>query len=315
MRILVTGGAGGLGISICNAFLRDGFDVRVFDLDNPVNRRRIRKLSASADIFWGDITYSQSVREATEDIDAVVHLAACLPPLAEENPETAERVNIGGTQAIVDMIKERGDKIPFIYSSSTAVFGPTPEASEPLHPDKNIPNPNSVYGKTKLQAEHMIKESGIDYLILRLTSTPYLYLKPSDTKHHLFSVPLKNRIEFCHPDDVALAILNAVKKFSQVKNRILIIAGGQSQQILYEDLLHVFLGAFGLPLPPSNKFSKEPHYLDWYDTEESQELLQFQTRTLNDYSRDLVKQYPAPLMALMRYFIGPVVGKLVLQFI
>lgn len=314
MHILITGGAGGLGISICNAFLKEGFEVRVFDLDNRLNRRRIKKLSANVDIFWGDVTQPDLVEKAMEGIDGVVHLAAVLPPLSEENPQLAETTNVGGTQTIVRLIEKKGGSIPFIYTSSTSVFGPTPEASAPLHPDNNDPNPNSIYGKTKVQAEDLIKESGIDYLILRLTSIPYLYIKPGDAKHHMYTVPLKNRVEFCHPDDVALAIINAVKNFSHVKGNTLIISGGPGQRMLYEDLLRAFLGTFGLPLPPSRKFSREPHYLDWYDAERSQELLQFQTRTIDDYSGDLGKQYPAPFVALMRHIIGPVFGKLIVRF-
>ena len=44
MRVLVTGGAGRLGVNVCNALERDGFRVRVFDLDNDRNRKSIKEL-------------------------------------------------------------------------------------------------------------------------------------------------------------------------------------------------------------------------------------------------------------------------------
>ena len=317
MKVLITGGAGGLGTTVCQAFLEDGFDVRVFDLDNRVNWKRVRTLGTSVDTVWGDITQPESVRLAMDGIDAVVHLAGILPPLTEENPELAARINVGGTQTIVDLVKEKREPVPFIFTSSTSVFGPTPDATEPLHPDRNHTNPQSTYGKTKLQAEEIIRDSGIPHLILRLTSIPHLRpnLKFADMRYSFFSIPLENRVEFCHPEDVALAILNGVKNFDNVKGNTLIIAGGPSQQMLYEEMLRAVFRPFGFPLPPRHKFTREPYDLDWYDTSRSQELLLFQHRNLADYSRDMAKQYPAPLIIFMRYFFGPVFGRFIVRLL
>jgi len=315
MRVLITGGAGGVGINVCKAFLEEGLDVRVFDLGNRVNQKRVRTLDASADILWGDITQLESVRRAMDGVDAVVHLAAIIPPLTEENPDLAVRVNVGGTQTVVDLIKEKPEPIPFVFTSSAAVFGPTPDATEPLHPDRNHPNPRTTYARTKVQAEEIIKGSGIPYLILRLTSIPYLRFKLSlsDVRFHMFSIPLENRLEFCHLDDLALAIINAVKKFDEVRNNTLIIGGGPSQQMVYEDMLRAVLQSIGLPLPPRHKFSNEPYDLDWYDTSTSQELLNFQRKTLEDYCRDLARQFPAPFLAFMRYVVGPTLGPIIVR--
>jgi len=50
MHVLVTGGAGRLGINVCREFLNDGFQVRVFDLDTPRNRESIKALEDKAEI-------------------------------------------------------------------------------------------------------------------------------------------------------------------------------------------------------------------------------------------------------------------------
>ena len=308
MRVLITGGTGKLGPRVCETFLKDGFDVRLL-----LHRKRLKSLGANLEVVWGDITQPDSVRKAMEGVDAVVHLAGVEQPLTEQNPQLASRVNVGGTQTIVDLIKERGGSIPFVFTSSAAVFGPCPDATECLHPEGNPCNPTSVYARTKVRAEDLIKESGIDYVILRQTSIPHLRIRLSEVKTHMFTIPLKTRVEFCHPDDAALAILNAVKSFDMVKGNTLMIGGGPSQQMLFEDMLRVILGTLGLPLPPRHKFAEEPFALDWYDTSRSQELLKFQQKTLDDYSRDLPNQLPAPLIALMRHFIGPVFGRLIVR--
>ena len=316
MRVLLTGGAGRLGINICKALLRDGFQVRVLDLDTARNRKSVKALHGKAEILWGDITQPDSVRRALEEINVVVHMAAILPPVAYEKPELAARVNVDGTRVIVDQIKERGSHIPFVYTSSAAVFGPSPDATEPLSPDKDKCYPKDQYGETKLQAENLIKESGIDYVVLRLTATMYFIFETSDLKR-MFSIPLNNRIEYCHPDDTASAIISAVKKFDTVKGNTLVISGGPQQRMLYKDMIGRILKVLGLPIPPANKFTRKPYYLDWYDTRKSQELLCFQRKTFSDYledfSKELTRVYSPLFLPFMRYFVGPIFGKLVVR--
>ena len=317
MRVLITGGAGRLGINVCQAFLKDGFQVRVLDLDTPRNRKGVRELGEKAEVMWGDVTQPELVRRAIEGVDTVVHMAAILPPVAYEKPELAARVNVGGTRVIVDLIKEKGGRIPLVYTSSVAVFGPTPGATEPISPDRNRPHPRGAYGETKLQAENLIREAGIDHVILRLTATMYLAFEMSDLKR-MFSVPLNNRVEYCHPHDTATAILNAVKNFDAVNGSTLVVSGGREQRMLYGDMIAAILGVLGLPVPPARKFTRAPYYLDWYDTSKSQALLRFQRKTfvdyLKDYSRELAKQYSPLFRPFMRRFVGPVFGKMVVQF-
>jgi nucleoside-diphosphate-sugar epimerase len=265
---------------------------------------------------WGDVTQAGQVRAALEGIDAVVHMAGILPPLAYDNPDLARRVNVGGTRTLVEAMKGEGRGIPLIFTSSVAVFGPTPDACEPISPDSNSPRPRGAYGETKLEAENVIRESGLDYVVLRLTAIMYFTFDTSDFKR-IFSVPLENRVEFCHPDDLSLAIRNAIDNFEALRGQTLVVSGGPEQRMLYRDMVGAMLAVMGLPLPPAGKFTREPYYLDWYDTSKSQELLGYQRRTfgdyLRDYSRGLSKRYTALFLPFMRYFASPLFGRLVVK--
>jgi nucleoside-diphosphate-sugar epimerase len=314
LRVLVTGGAGGLGASVCALLIQKGHEVHVFDLENNRNLETIRKLPDGIEVCWGDITDVETISSCIVQTDIVVHMAAILPPLALNKPELAKRINVSGTKNLIEAIKQKGSKIPIVYTSSVSVFGPTPDANEPLSIERTQPNPVDSYSETKFQAENIIKWSGLDYLILRLTSTPYLTANFKGMKQ-MFDIPLNNRVEFCHPGNVALAIGNAVHDFASVKGKTLIISGGSGQRMLYIEMIGGILKTFGLPLPPEDKFTEEPYYLDWYDTRESENLLHYQKYTYNDYlddfSEQLSKQYGKLLLPLMRYFIGPVFGKIV----
>ncbi len=58
---------------------------------------------------------------------------------------------------------------------------------------------------------------------VRLSVTMYLIFMVSDLKR-MFSVPLDNRLEFCHSNDAALTIINAVRDFDKVNGETLIIS-------------------------------------------------------------------------------------------
>jgi len=317
MRVLITGGAGRLGVEVCKTFIKSGLHVRVMDLDNPTNRKSINALNGKVETIWGDVTQYSCVTEALDGVDAVVHMAGILPPVAYERPQLAEKVNVGGTRILVDAIKEKGGHIPFVFTSSVAAFGPTPSATKPLCTEMNMCVPKGAYGETKLEAEELIRESGIAFVILRLTATMYLSFGIRDVKR-MFTIPLNNRIEYCHPHDTAVAILNAINHFEQVRGDTLVVSGGPKQRMLYREMLGAILGVMGLPLPPDRKFTKEPYYLDWYDTSRSQALLGFQQRGfadyLKDYARELAKRYGPGFIPFMRYFISPVLGKVIVQF-
>jgi nucleoside-diphosphate-sugar epimerase len=318
MRVLVTGGAGRLGTTVCKALAEDGYVVRVFDLDSTHSRKSVQHLGEEVEIRWGDITNPDAVREALDGVDAVVHMAGILPPVADERPELAHKVNVEGTQTLVESIAETGRQTPIVFTSSVAVFGPTPDATEPISPDRYPPNPKGAYGQTKLEAERVIKQAGIDYLVLRLTAIMYFTFNLSDMKR-IFSVPLNNRIEFCHPDDLARAVVNAVGNFDRLKGQTLVVSGGPDQRMTYRQMVGAILGVMGLPLPPDHKFTREAYYLDWYDTGKSQRLLRFQRKTfadyLDDYARGLAHRYGVLFIPFMRRLVSPVFGKLVVQFI
>lgn len=317
-RILVTGGAGRLGTIICRSLVNEGFAVRIFDLDTPRNLKTVKSFKNAVKVTWGDITRPETIKPAIDDAAAVLHMAAILPPVSYLNPDLTHNVNVGGTRHIVDAIKQTGKSIPFIYTSSAAAFGPTPEATELLCPDTTICKPKDPYGKSKYEAENYIRASGIEFTILRLTATMYFVFGISDIRR-MFSIPLNNRIEHCHPDDTSLAIINAINNFDDIKGKTLIITGGPDARMIYRDMIKKMLAVVGLPLPPEHKFTTVPYYLDWYNSIKSQELLKYQRKNfeqyLHDCKRELSKTYSPLFIPFMRYFIGPLFGKLIMRLL
>ena len=105
----------------------------------------------------------------------------------------------------------------------------------------------------------------------------------------VFQIPLDTRVEPVHVKDAAAATVNALTS-KKASRRVLIIAGGPQNQIYWKDFLvktfQLFLGKITPDDLPQERFSKKPYYLDWYDTTASQEILQYQHHTLEDYIQD-----------------------------
>ena len=115
----------------------------------------------------------------------------------------------------------------------------------------------------------------------------------------IFEMPLDQRIEFVHSLDVGIACANAVE--AEVIGKTLLIGGGTSGQMIQREFVSRMFESMGLGMLPDSAFRvptkpEEYYYTDWLDTEESQRLLQYQTRTFEQYLEETKSQ-----LGMMRY--------------
>lgn len=103
--------------------------------------------------FTGDICDTTQLRRAAAGVRVIVHLAALLHIV--DPPETArpeyERVNVGGTVAVVDAAKAEGIS-RLVHLSTIAVYGSQPGVRLD---EESATCPDSFYGETKLAAERV----------------------------------------------------------------------------------------------------------------------------------------------------------------
>jgi nucleoside-diphosphate-sugar epimerase len=159
MRILVTGGAGFLGINLVRRLYgRPDTLVRSLDI------ARVEGAPPGAlEEITGDVRDRATVRRAMGSIDAVVHCAAALPLYRREDIFSTDA---GGTQILLEeAFREGVDR--FVFISSTAVYGvpgrvPVPE-TDPL---VGV----GPYGRAKIRAERLcesFRALGMTVAVLR----------------------------------------------------------------------------------------------------------------------------------------------------
>ena len=314
MKVLLTGGLGGVGAYVTRRFLAAGHAARVLELDSPLSRKTLSRFprNSAPEIFWGDVTRLEDVEEALEGTNLVVHLAGIIPPRADEVPDLTWKVNVEGTRTVLEALRRAGRRIPLVHTSSIAVFGDTRASRGQLHPERDPLNPHSPYERSKAEAEKLVKESGLPFVALRLAAILPFDLSPSRMKG-MFIMPWDTRIEFCHVEDTATAFLRAAERFENIQGRVFIVGGGPKEQLQYYDMISRILGRMGLPAPEKEKFSKGPSHLDWYDTADSQAALEFQGRTFEQYLDELYRPFPRPLQWIMQKLIGPLLGRWIVK--
>lgn len=294
MRILLTGAFGNIGESTLNKLLKQGHQVRCFDRKNSKTKRVKKRLSEKGyfETYWGDITNLDEIDKAVYNQDCIIHLAAIVPPLSETNPDLAYKVNVGGTKNLIEAAKKLNKPPKLIIASSVAVYGPKMNCEpprcidEPLHPIDN-------YSHHKVEIEKLVRESGLSWLILRLSAVGSLKF-PLTIDPILYEVPLSQRIELIYTKDAGSAFANAVT--TDIKNRIFLIGGGKSCQIYQRTYAEKMFEIMGISMPPDSAFKipkkdSDWFYTDWMDTEESQKLLNYQRKSFKDYIEKLRKIY------------------------
>ncbi|MFX1273012.1 MAG: NAD-dependent epimerase/dehydratase family protein [Promethearchaeota archaeon] len=289
MFVLLTGAFGNIGESALIALLERNHHVRCFDLQTRNTEKKQKQLQyiGEFDTVWGDILDSEIMSDAIKDIECIIHLAAIIPPMSDHNPDLAFRVNVDGTRNIINASEASPKKPKLIIASSVSIFGPTMHLQPPRRASDPI-NPTDTYTQTKMKCETMIRESTIPWTILKLAAVPPLEVN-SDISV-MFEIPLDQRIEFVHTRDVGVAFANSVS--AETQGKTLLIGGGKDSQMLQIDFIRKILSASGLNLPPEEAFRtpskpEEYFYTDWLDTEESQKLLQYQSRTFDEYLEEI----------------------------
>lgn len=163
MRVLVTGGAGLIGMAVRENLAARGHEVTAIDITDYargdkgltlIGLERHEPLEALID---------------AKGIETIVHAGAISGPmLAKGQPLLLVSANIDGTALLLDLARVKKMK-RFIFCSSISVYGSVGKATiseeRPLHP-------TSVYGATKVACEQLIEgfaaEFGLSGVSLRI---------------------------------------------------------------------------------------------------------------------------------------------------
>ena len=140
MNLFMTGASSALGKNLTSELLKTGkFSVRLLEHHSPVSNKQ-------CEIFKGDIQDRDFLLEACSGVDTVFHLAA-LTHSSSRN--TYFEVNESGTGSLITSCRKSNvRRIIFVSSSAASEEG-------------------GDYAVSKLRSEELVRESGLEWVILR----------------------------------------------------------------------------------------------------------------------------------------------------
>lgn len=150
-RALVTGASGFIGSHLVDALSADGIPVRALvqehaDLSNLAH--------ASCALHTGDVRDKASLRTAVENVETVYHLAAISRFDANVPDADYHAVNVEGTRNVLDAARDAGVK-RLVFTATIEAVG-TSKDGKPLA-EETPQQPRNIYGRTKLQAEQLVR--------------------------------------------------------------------------------------------------------------------------------------------------------------
>lgn len=216
--VLVTGGRGFIGREVIARMraAEPSVRVRAFDI-HPVEVEGVETLV-------GSVLDRTTLRNATDGVDYIIHLAAWLGvDASDRQPLKCLDINIEGTMRVLEAAAMAGVR-KIVFASSSEVYGDPIEM--PIRETTPL-NPKSVYAVTKLAGEEYVRgfsrQYGIPHAIVRFFN---VYGPRQDLR---FAVPrfVESALEgcsaqiygdgsqsraFCHVGDAARGILLALEK-------------------------------------------------------------------------------------------------------
>lgn len=171
MHILITGGAGFVGVRLARTLLAQGSLALNGAAPQKIQTITLAdRVAAPADLLAdarivslvGDLNDLLSAGKLpTSNINVVFHLAAAVSGECEADFDLGMRSNYEATRALLEACRALKTKPTFVFASSLAVFGKVPGFPMPeLIEDDTLPTPQSSYGTQKLIGENLVADFG-----------------------------------------------------------------------------------------------------------------------------------------------------------
>jgi UDP-glucose 4-epimerase len=251
MNFLITGAAGFLGSSLANHLAREGHQVRGLD---DLSTGDPQALLPDVHFTRGDVSDRPKLWTLLQDVDVVYHLAARVSvPESILYPRDYNAVNVGGTVALMEAIRDVGVK-RVVLASSGAVYG---DMSDSTLIESATPNPRSPYAVSKLAAEYYVRTIGglwgIETVSLRIFNAygPGQHLPPSHppvVPHYLRQAQRSGTLvahgdgtqtrDYIYVDDVVSAMV-AASTAPSINNLVINVGSGMDTSI--KDLVRVVM--------------------------------------------------------------------------
>ena len=172
-KIIITGGLGYIGTELCKIYSGVSWHHKILIIDNRFISERVNQVrNWNMEFIHGDILDKDLVNKYFRDADIVHHLAGITDVPRTKSESTSEKdkkiksVGEEGTKNILDTIN---DKCKIIFPSTHVVYEGIDKVKNDIKENEET-RPVLSYSSSKAINEKQLKDSGKNYVILRLGS-------------------------------------------------------------------------------------------------------------------------------------------------
>ena len=172
-KIIITGGLGYIGTELCKLYSGVSWNNQIIVVDNRFISERVNQIrNWNMEFVHGDILDKKLIDKYFKDADIVHHLAGITDvprTQSESNTDKDEKIKLvaeEGTQNILDAIS---NKCKIIFPSTHVVYEGIEKVKNDISEDEDL-KPILSYSTSKAINEKQLKNSGKNYIILRLGS-------------------------------------------------------------------------------------------------------------------------------------------------
>lgn len=278
-RILITGAAGNIGTCLIKYLLAEGkYEITALDLKNEKAFKRLRKYRKRVNVVYGDLLDIKLMESLIKNTDVVIHLATCLPPLAEIKSGLSDIIEYHGTETIIKAINYYNPKCHLIYASTTSIYGNKESNIE----TKIKIDEKDYYNTSKYNTEKLIQKKLTNYTIIRVP----LLLVDLSKDNFIFNIDKNSDVEFLTKEDAAYAFCKAIELKNKINKKVLNIGGGEKCRLKYSDLLNQLLKAYGISFKciVNRLFISNNYYSPiLIDSDDSNKLLEYRNDSFDSY--------------------------------
>ncbi len=162
-RILITGGAGFLGVNAAAYLIQEGWHVTLLDnLSRPGTERNLKwlltKYPNRVTFIKEDVRNAASLPDHVKNQDGVLHLAAQVAVTTSlVDPNTDFDINARGTVNMLEAVRVHNHDAPFIFASTNKVYGKLDHNNGPCKESQPL-DFHSPYGCSKGAADQYVRD-------------------------------------------------------------------------------------------------------------------------------------------------------------
>lgn len=311
MKIALTGATGNMGREALLELSKLEIVDKIKILVSPTSKKRgemvinrCKQNKNKVEVVYGNISNFEDCKRLIEGTNYIFHMAAVIPPKADKFPQRAIDCNEKGTSNLIKAIAEVTPQPKFVHTSTVALYGnrnylcPWAQVGDPL-----LVSPLDVYSVTKLRAEFMVMESGLEnWAVLRQSAMLHPnMLKDNMSDGLMFHTCFNAPLEWVTSHDSGVLIANIVLRDSKEdlgnkfwKHCFNIGANNTNQITGYETLNDGFKLIGGTAkhfFKPNFNATRNFHGVWFYDGNKLNDLFDYVSQNLEDYWKQIAKKY------------------------